>query len=119
MVPQRDNRMKVTALLRAGPKVSDVANLIDLAQPSKRSRSAWTMAKVSRVVGDRKTVVDRYRLSTTACTSVDTFAIVHRLLDRVGGCARHPDKVRDFSHVMSRTKEVQTLSLNCLSAEPF
>ena len=48
MASQRDNQVKVTALLRAGHKVSDVANLVGLAQPSiMRSRSALTKAKVS------------------------------------------------------------------------
>ena len=44
-------------------------------------------------------------LSTAACTSVDTFAVVHALLDRVDGYARHPDKVCDFTHFVSRTKK--------------
>ena len=35
--------MKVSALLRAGHKVSEGANLVLLGQPSTQSRSAWTM----------------------------------------------------------------------------
>ena len=42
MTPQRDKWVKVSALLRAGHKVSDVAN----AKSSTRSRSVWSMAKV-------------------------------------------------------------------------
>ena len=57
-------------------------------------------------------------LSTTACTSVDTFVIVYALLNRVDGCARYADKVCAHSlYVMH--EEVQKLSLDCLFAEPF
>ena len=48
MIPQRDNSVKVSALLRAGHKVSEVANLVGfLAQPYMRSGSVWTMAMIS------------------------------------------------------------------------
>ena len=38
-------------------------------------------------------------------TSVDNFAIVHALLDRVGGCARYPDKVCDLAHSLCAPHE--------------
>ena len=38
MVTQRDNRMKVSAFLRAGHKVSEIANLVGLAQSSIKKR---------------------------------------------------------------------------------
>ena len=38
MAPQRDNRMKLSALLLVGHKVSEVADLVGLAQPSMQSR---------------------------------------------------------------------------------
>ena len=50
-------------------------------------------------------------LSNTACTSVDTFAIVHALLDRVDSCARQPDKVCDLTHLVSRTKKCRNFQL--------
>ena len=56
MAPQRENRFKVSALLRAEHKVSEIANIVGLAQPSTRSRSVWTMAKVST---DLQTVIER------------------------------------------------------------
>ena len=40
-------------------------------------------------------------LSTTACASVDTFAIIHAPLNRVDGCARHPEIVCDLTHFVS------------------
>ena len=46
MSRQRDTRVKLYALLRAGLEMTVVANLVGPAQPSTRSRSAWTMAKV-------------------------------------------------------------------------
>ena len=86
------------------------------------------MAKVKRQAGrGRKTVVDRDSLrnairsspssgfpqavaihdslSTIACTSIDIFAIVYALLDRVDGCARHRDKICDLTHFGSCTKK--------------
>ena len=56
MAPQRDNQVKVSALFCAGYKVSEVANLVGLAQPSRRSRSTWTIAKIST---DVQAVVER------------------------------------------------------------
>ena len=56
-------------------------------------------------------------LSTTACTSVDTFAIVHALFDRVDGYAK-PARFTPHSLCVSH-KEVQKLSIYCLSAESF
>ena len=47
MAPQRDNRVKVFAFLRAEHKVNGVAKLVGLPQPSTQSRSAWAMMKVS------------------------------------------------------------------------
>ena len=47
MTPQRDNRVKGSAVLRAGHKLSEVTNPVGLAQPCTRSSSAWTMSKVS------------------------------------------------------------------------
>ena len=44
-------------------------------------------------------------LSISSWTSVDTFAIVHALLDCVDGCTRHSDKVCDLTHFASRTKK--------------
>ena len=40
MAPQRDIRVKVSALLRARHKMREVANLVGLAEPSMRLRSA-------------------------------------------------------------------------------
>ena len=51
------------------------------------------------------------RLSTNACTSVDTFAIVYALFDRVNGCARHHDKVCDITHFVPRTKKCRNFYL--------
>ena len=56
MASQRDNRVKVSALLIAGHKVSEVANHVSLAQQSMRSRSAWAMVNVST---DMQAVVER------------------------------------------------------------
>ena len=47
MAQQRDNGVTVSALLRAGRKVSEVANHVGLSQLSTRSRSAWPMGTVS------------------------------------------------------------------------
>ena len=41
-------------------------------------------------------------LSTTACTSVDTFAIAHALLDRVDGCVRPIKFVLTYSLCVQR-----------------
>ena len=57
-------------------------------------------------------------LSTITYTSFDTFAMVHALLDRVDGCARHPDKICNLSHFVSRTKKCRNFH-SIVSAEPF
>ena len=48
-------------------------------------------------------------LSTAACTSVDIFAIVHELLDRVDSCARHSDKVFDLTQFASITNKCRNI----------
>ena len=63
MAPQRQSS-EVSALLRAGHKVSEVAILVGLAQPSTGSRSAWMMAKVSTAV---QVVVESLLWIITAC----------------------------------------------------
>ena len=40
-----------------------------------------------------------------ACLLTHTPALLHALLDRVDGCARHPDKACDLTHFVSRTKK--------------
>ena len=45
------------------------------------------------------------RASNNARNAIDTFAIVHALLDRVDDCARHPNKVCDLTHLVSCTKK--------------
>ena len=44
IAPQRDNRAKVSILLQAEHKVSEIVILVGV---STRSKSAWTMAQVS------------------------------------------------------------------------
>ena len=62
MASKRDNRVKVSALLRAGHKwVRSQTFVRCFAQPSTRSRSAWTMAKVST---DVQAVVETLLRST-------------------------------------------------------
>ena len=56
--------MKVSSLLRAGHKVSEVATLVGLAKPSTQSRRACTMAKMST---DVQAVVERLLWIVTAC----------------------------------------------------
>ena len=56
IAPQRDNQVRVSALLRVGQKMSETTNLVSLAHPSTWSISTWTMAKVST---DVHAVVDR------------------------------------------------------------
>ena len=58
MALQRNNEVKVSALLREGHKVSEVINLVGVSctQLSTRSRNAWAMAKVSP---DEQVVVKR------------------------------------------------------------
>ena len=63
--PQRDNRVKVSAILRAGHKVSEVAHLVGyLTQPSTQSEKRMDDGEgVNRPAGSgRKTVVDCDRL---------------------------------------------------------
>ena len=43
--------------------------------------------------------------STTACMSVDTFAIIHALLNRIDGCARHAYKICALTQFVSCTKK--------------
>ena len=38
MAPQRDNRVKVTALLHAGHKVSEIANLVGVSLTTAKKR---------------------------------------------------------------------------------
>ena len=58
-------------------------------------------------------------LSTTACTSVDTFAVVHALLDRVDGYTRHPDKVCDLTHFVSRMKKCRIFFHSIISLRSY
>ena len=58
-----------------------------------------------KVSTDVHAVVEILLWIVTACTSLDTFAIVHALLDRVDGCARRPTKVWGLTHFVSRTKK--------------
>ena len=51
----------------------------------------------------RQAVMIHNSLSIPTCTSVDTIVIVHALFDRVDCCARHPDKVCNRIHFVSRT----------------
>ena len=81
MAPQSRNRMKVSALLRAGQKVSKIANLVGLAQPLTPSRSAWTMAKVST---DGQAVVEKLLGIVTACGM--SFEAVPRVLHIIPKC---------------------------------
>ena len=54
MAPQGDYLVKVPTLLRAGYKVSEVANNVGLAQPLTRSRScALDTAKQNEELQDR------------------------------------------------------------------
>ena len=63
--PQRDNRVKVSALLWAGHKASEAANLVRVSRTkSTWSRSAWTMMTVST---DVQAVVERLLWIVTAC----------------------------------------------------
>ena len=77
MAPQRDNRVKVSALLRVGHKASEIVNLVGLAQPSTQSRNAWTMAKEST---DVQRVLKRLLWNVTACLM--SFEAVSRITFR-------------------------------------
>ena len=121
MASERDNRVKIFALLRAGHKVSKIANLVWVSSTTvyvikmrvddgkgfnRCAGSGW------KTVVYRDSLRDAIResdsddipqaatihssLSTTACTSVDTFAIFHALLDCVNDCARLTRSVTEF-----------------------
>ena len=65
MYPQRDNRVKVSALLRAGHKVSEVAKLVGVSRTTvyATKKRMDDGVGVNRCAGSgRKTVVDRVRL---------------------------------------------------------
>ena len=63
MAPQRDNRVKVSALLRAGHKVSEVANLVEMS----RTTVYALKKRVDEGVTRRRIVVDRLLWIVTAC----------------------------------------------------
>ena len=52
------------------------------------TRRLWDVIRSSPSIGTPQAVMIHNSLSTAACTSVDTVAIVYVLLDRVDGCAR-------------------------------
>ena len=127
MAPQRYNRVKVSAFLHVGHKVSEIyaikKGMDDGEGVSRRAGSG------RKTVLNRESLQDAIRsspsndipqaaavhssLSTPACTSVDTFAIVHALLDRVDGVIRHPDKISDPTHFVAHTKKCRNF------VEPF
>ena len=113
MAPLRDHRVKFLHLIVRDTKYVRSQTLsVCLAQQSTRSRRVFfDDESVNKRAGSgRNTVVDRdslrdvirktasngilqavtthNSLSTTACTSVDTFAIAHALPCRVNGCAK-------------------------------
>ena len=150
MAPQWNNGVKVSALLRAGDKASEVANLVGVSRTTVNAiKKHWDDGEgVNRRTGSgRKIVVPRMAffklslewhpaskavsriasrkrssplnsipqavtihnsLSTTACTSVDTFAIAYALLDPLDGCARHPDNVWGLTHFVFSQKSAAT-----------
>ena len=80
MAIQRDNRVKVSALLRAGHKVSEVANLVGV------SRATVYVIKIRmgegvnrRAASDRKTVVDRDSLRDAIRGSPSMFMCQHEI----------------------------------------
>ena len=80
MAPQRDNRVKVSALLRTGHEVSEVANFVEVSRTTAFAKKKCMSDDegVKRRAGrGQKTVVDCGSFFTTACTSIDTFAIIH------------------------------------------
>ena len=86
MSPQSDNRVKVFALLRAGHKLSEIANLVGFAQPSMQTLGRWRRCQqtsrqwsTDRCPSIRipQAVTIHNSLSTTACTPIGTLAIVH------------------------------------------
>ena len=60
MARQRDNRVKVSTLLRAGHKVTDVANLVGLAHSLRdhETHGRWRIDVNRRSESGLKTVVD-------------------------------------------------------------
>ena len=65
MAPQRENRVKVSTLLHAGHKVSEVANRVGVSCTAVYViKKSWTMAKVSI---DVQAVVERLLWTVTAC----------------------------------------------------
>ena len=64
-------------------------------------KSIW----ISPANGDPQAFIIHNSLSTTACPSVDTLAIVYTLLERVNGRARHLDKVCDLTHFVTQTEK--------------
>ena len=135
MAPQRDNSESVCTSSCGAHGGRDRKHCRGVSQPSTQWRSSLTMAKGST---DVQAVVERLlwivtacgmpfkglfriasrkqlkskSLSTTVCTSVETFAIVHALLDRVHNCERHPDKACYLIHLLFRTKKCRYFPLN-------
>ena len=109
MAPQSDSQMKVSALLRAGHKVCEVANLVRVSRTTvdaikKRMDNAKVSTDVQAVIGRLLWIVAAWNairrifsngilqaftiqnsLPGTACRSVDIFAIVHVFLYHVDG----------------------------------
>ena len=112
MTPKRENRVKVSALLRAGHKVSEVANLVGVFRTivyAIKKRMDDGKGVNRRAGSGHKTVTIHNKLSTTACTSVDTFTIVHALLDCVDGCAR-PTRFATSLTLYSARRSAETLN---------
>ena len=62
IAPQRDNRVKVAALLRAGHKVSEVAKLVGVSRTtvySIKKRMGDGEGVIRQAGSSRKTIVDR------------------------------------------------------------
>ena len=110
MAPQRESRVKVSVLLRARHKVSEVANLVGVPRPTvyTSKKRMDDGERVNRRVGScRKTVTIHNSLSTSAIC----WPLCHRLyafLDCVDDWAWHPD---DLTHFESRTKKCRNLHL--------
>ena len=65
MAPQKGNRVKVYVLLRAGHKVSEIANFVGVSRTSAYAiKKLWTMAKVSIGV---QTVVEKLLWIVITC----------------------------------------------------
>ena len=87
MAPRRDNRVKVSAIFRAGHKVSDVTFLVGLAQRSMRSKIKITAqtdnrAKVSLLLRAGHIVGELANLVEISRTTV--YAIKKRMDDGEG-----------------------------------